>query len=339
MTRRLLSLLPLMLLAGGCQGIQSVSDDAGREAGLIWSLFVLFGIVTAIFYVAVIAFLVAAYWRRGGSNQDGLPDEGGGTREGSLRTVFFIWTGAVIGSLSLLALASFFTDRSLAGIRPADKHAVGIELVANQWWWDVRYQYGDTSKNIRTANEIHLPVGVPAMISLKSNDVIHSFWVPNLAGKQDLIPGRVNDIVLMPRRIGHYRAQCAEYCGLQHAHMALDVIVESAADFQLWEAAQRQPAPAPATPLAQAGYAYVTSRECSTCHNIAGTSANGTVAPDLTHVAGRRTIAAGTLPMSRAGLYAWIADPQGVKPGNNMPYVGLNADELHAVAAYLETLK
>ncbi|MDB5693857.1 MAG: putative cytochrome c oxidase subunit [Alphaproteobacteria bacterium] len=339
MRRRLLLPIPLFVLVSGCAGIQSVSDDAGRESGLIWSLFVLFGIVTAIFYVAVIAFLIAAYWRRGGSNQDGLPDEGGVTRERSLRTAFFLWTGAVIGSLSLLALASYFTDRGLASVNPENKPMVGIDLVANQWWWDVRYHYDDPSQNIRTANEIHLPAGVPAMISLKSNDVIHSFWVPNLAGKQDLIPGRINDIVLMPRRIGHYRAQCAEYCGLQHAHMALDVIVESPADFQRWEAAQRQPAPAPATPLAQAGYAYVTSRECSTCHNIAGTNANGTVAPDLTHVAGRRTIAAGTLPMNRAGLYAWIADPQGAKPGNNMPTVGLNADELHAVAAYLETLK
>jgi cytochrome c oxidase subunit 2 len=339
MTRRLLPLLPFVLLAGGCRGIQSVSDDAGREAGLIWSLFILFGIVTAIFYVAVIAFLIAAYWRRGGSNQDGLPSEGGVSREGSLRTFFFLWTGAVIGSLSLLALASYFTDRGLAQVNPQNRPVVGIELVANQWWWDVRYHYDDPSRNIRTANEIHLPAGVPARIALKANDVIHSFWVPNLAGKQDLIPGRINDIVLMPRRIGHYRAQCAEYCGLQHAHMALDVIVESPADFRRWEAAQEQPAAAPATPLAQAGYTYFMTRECSTCHMIAGTTAGASVAPDLTHVASRKTIAAGTLPMNRAGLYAWIADPQGVKPGNNMPKVGLNADELHAVAAYLETLK
>jgi cytochrome c oxidase subunit 2 len=339
MMRRLLPFLPLALLASGCRGIQDATDDAGRDAGLIRGLFVTFTIVTAIFFVAVMAFLVAAYWRRGGKRQDGLPDEEGISREPGLRLAFFFWVGAVGGALSVLTIASYLTDRGLAEANPQNKPVLSIELVGNQWWWDVRYHYQDASKNVHTANEIHLPVGTPAMIYLKTNDVIHSFWVPNLAGKQDLIPGRVNDIVLMPRRTGHYRAQCAEYCGLQHAHMALDIFVDSPADFQRWAAAQEQPAAPPATPLAQAGYTYFMTRECSTCHTVAGTPAAGNVAPDLTHVASRATIAAGTLPMSRAGLYAWVADPQGVKPGNNMPYVGLNADELHAVAAYLETLK
>jgi cytochrome c oxidase subunit 2 len=338
MTRRLLPLPPLLLL-GGCQGVQSVSDVAGRDADLIWTLFTVFAIVAGLFFAAVIAFLAAACWRRGGRNRDGLPDEGGVSRERPLRAAFFLWVGAVGVALTVLILASYLTDRGLAQANPRNKPVLSIALTGNQWWWDVQYHYQDPSKNIRTANEIHLPVGVPAMIYLKTNDVIHSFWVPNLAGKQDLIPGRVNDIVLMPRRIGRYRAQCAEYCGLQHAHMALDIFVDSPADFQRWAAAQEQPATAPATPLARAGYTYFMTRECSTCHTVAGTEAGGTVAPDLTHFASRATIAAGTLPMGRAGIYAWIADPQGAKPGNNMPYVGLNADELHAVAAYLETLK
>jgi cytochrome c oxidase subunit 2 len=337
--RRCLAALPLMAMLGSCQGAQVVGDNAGHDAGLITNLLIVFAVVTAIFYVLVIAFLVAAYWRRGGRRQDGLPDEDGVSREPALRTGLYLWIGLVAGGLSGLALASYFTDRGLAQVNPQHKPVLSIELVANQWWWDVRYHFQDPSRNVRTANEIHLPAGVPAMVYLKTNDVIHSFWVPNLAGKQDLIPGRVNDIVLRPERIGSYRAQCAEYCGLQHAHMALDVTVESPADFQRWIAAQEQTAPAPATPLAQAGYTYFMTRECSTCHTIAGTNAGGTVAPDLTHLASRKTIAAGTLPMSRGALYAWIADPQGVKPGNNMPYVGLNADELHAVAAYLETLK
>jgi cytochrome c oxidase subunit 2 len=339
MMRRLAPLLPLTLLATGCEGIQSVGDNAGHDSGLIRGLLVTFTIVTALFFLLVMAFLVAAYWRRGGKRQDGLPDEEGVSREPSLRLAFFLWTGAVAGALSVLTIASYLTDRGLAQVNPENKPVLSVELVGNQWWWDVRYHYQDPSKNIRTANEIHLPVGVPAMIYLKTNDVIHSFWVPNLAGKQDLIPGRVNDIVLIPRRTGHFRAQCAEYCGLQHAHMSLDVFVDSPADFQRWAAAQEQPAPAPTTPLAQAGYTYFMSRECSTCHNVTGTPATGQVAPDLTHVASRATLAAGTLPMSRGSLYAWVADPQGVKPGNNMPYVGLNADELHAVTAYLETLK
>ena len=204
MMRRLLPLLPLALLASGCRGIQDATDDAGRDAGLIRGLFTTFTIVTAIFFVAVMAFLVAAYWRRGGKRQDGLPDEEGVSREPGLRLAFIFWVGAVGGALTVLTIASYLTDRGLAEANPQNKPVLSIELVGNQWWWDVRYHYQDASRNVHTANEIHLPVGTPAMIYLKSNDVIHSFWVPNLAGKQDLIPGRVNDIVLMPRRTGHY---------------------------------------------------------------------------------------------------------------------------------------
>jgi cytochrome c oxidase subunit 2 len=145
--------------------------------------------------------------------------------------------------------------------------------------------------------------------------------------------------MLLPTKIGRYRGQCAEYCGAQHAHMALDVVVESLADFNAWRRGQLAPPPAPKTPLTQAGYQYVTTRQCSVCHNISGTPASGQVAPDLTHVAGRSTLAAGTIPMTPGHLYGWIADPQSVKPGTKMPYLGLSGDELHAVVAYLETLK
>ena len=163
--------------------------------------------------------------------------------------------------------------------------------------------------------------------------------MPNLAGKQDLIPGRKTDIALLPRRAGVFRGECAEYCGAQHAHMALDVTVEPEAQFRAWWKHQQAPAPSPATPLQLAGMTYVTTRECATCHAITGTPAFGQAAPDLTHVAGRRAIAAGTLPMNRASLYAWIADPQGAKAGNHMPVVGLEARQLDAIVAYLETLK
>ena len=195
------------------------------------------------------------------------------------------------------------------------------------------------SRTVRTANEIHLPVGVRAQITLQSNDVIHSFWIPNLAGKQDLIPGRTTDIQLLPRHAGVFRGQCAEFCGVQHTNMAIDVVVEPVADFQRWYEHQLSTAPPPRTPLQLAGYEYVTTRECSSCHGIAGTPAGGQIGPDLTHLASRRTIAAGTLPMSRGNLYGWVADPQSQKPGNRMPTIGLKPDELHAIVAYLETLK
>jgi cytochrome c oxidase subunit 2 len=338
--RRAALSLALVGALTGCSGIQTVGGREGRDAALINDLFTLFCVVTGIFFAAIMAFLFAAYWRRGGWRGDRMPDEGVvPSRERVLRVGLFVWTGAVTGGLMALAIASFFTDRSLAFPNSDNKPVVSIELTANQWWWDAKYHFQDPSKNFRTANELHIPLGAATMIYLKSSDVIHSFWVPNLAGKQDLIPGHVNDIVLVPNKAGHYRGQCAEYCGLQHAHMALDIIVDAPADYQRWMAQQAQPAPAPADPQAIAGYNYFMGKQCSACHTVAGTPAGGQVAPDLTHVASRATIAAGTLPNNVGSLHAWIADPQGVKPGNNMPYIGLNADELHAVVAYLETLK
>jgi cytochrome c oxidase subunit 2 len=336
--RRLAPLLAVLLALGGCEGIQAVGPRDGAEAAAISDLFTIFLIVTLVFYAAVLAFLVAAYWRRR-TRAEGVdrPDPTG--ESPGLNKALLVWIGAVVIGLTGLTLASYLTDRAIARSVPAGKPVLSIEIVANQWWWDIHYHFPDPSTNVRTANELHLPAGIPARVYLKSNDVIHSFWIPKLAGKQDLIPGKVTDAVLVPRRVGAYRGQCAEYCGVQHAHMALDVTVESEADFARWLAAQQRPAPPPATPLQQAGFAYVTTRECSTCHNIAGTPASGQVGPDLTHLASRRSIAAGTYPMDRGHLYAWVADPQGPKPGNNMPYIGLNADELHAVVGYLESLK
>ena len=336
MTWRALSLAMGIALLSGCHTIQSANAGDGRDGQIFNTLFWIFVVVTTLVAALVYLFLGFAIFRRRGCRQDGLPDEGT-SAEAPLRTVLLGWTGAVAGILAVLAVASWFADREMA--RAAQPPGLEIEVTANQWWWDVRYISSDPSRIIRTANELHLPVGAPVHITLKSNDVIHSFWVPNLAGKQDLIPGRVNDISLVPMHRGIYRGQCAEFCGLQHAHMALDVTVESAAEFARWQARQGQLAPAPTTPLARAGYAYVTTRECASCHNIAGTPASAQVGPDLTHFASRRSIGAGTFPMTRGHLYAWLADPQSAKPGNNMPTIGLEPRELHAVAAYLETLR
>jgi cytochrome c oxidase subunit 2 len=254
-----------------------------------------------------------------------------------LNTGLIGW-GAVVGTgLVLLAIASFFADRSMA--KAAAHEKLSITLTANQWWWDVQYNSADVSRMVRTANELHLPVGVPVHIYLNSSDVIHSFWVPSLGGKQDLIPGRQNDITLVPNKIGIYRGQCAEFCGAQHAHMSLVVNVDSYPDFIKWWQHQLQTAPAPTNPLVQAGYNYVTSGPCSSCHAIAGTPAAARFGPDLTHLASRRSIAAGTMPMSKGNLYGWVEDPQSIKPGSRMPTIGLEPQQLHAVVAYLETLK
>lgn len=324
------------LILCGCDTVQSAAGNDGREAALTSELFAIFLVVTGIVYAIVLLFLIWAVFRRGGRRRDGAPDEGA-SREGGLRTLLLLWVAGTGVILAGLTIATWVYDRRLA--RAADMPPLEIEIVARQWWWDVRYLDRRADRIFRTANELHLPAGVPVRITLKSNDVIHSFWVPNLAGKQDLIPGRVTQVVLQPIRQGRYRGQCAEFCGLQHARMALDVTVESPSAFAAWSAAQLQPARPPASPLARAGQAIVTGRQCASCHAIAGTPASAQIAPDLTHFASRRSIAAGTLPMRRDAIAAWIADPQAAKPGNNMPKVPLSQSELRAVTAYLESLR
>lgn len=314
--------LPLLLLSG-CSGVQAMTGGNGLHSSLFNGLFGLFILVCGLFYVAVIGFLGAALLRRRGG-------------DAGLMAGLIASAGAIVIGLSVLTFASYAADRASLVTTPS---ALRITVTANRWWWDVRYEDPVPGNIVHTANELHLPAGRPVLITLRSNDVIHSFWVPNLAGKQDMIPGRVTDIALVPTRTGRFRGQCAEFCGQQHAHMALDVIVDPPARFDAWRRAQLAPAPAPVTALQQAGLAYVTTRECSACHAIAGTAANGRVAPDLTHVASRTSIGAGTYPMTRGHLYGWIADPQAAKPGNNMPTIGLEPGELHAVVAYLETLR
>jgi cytochrome c oxidase subunit 2 len=328
------------LLAGACsyQHYQSAIGNAGADDRQFLILFAIFLVVCAIMYLAVIAFLITGIIRRRRAGEANVVETGRHHRADPLMTTGLIAWGAVVSTgLFALAIASFFTDRSMASAAAHEK--LSITVTGNQWWWDVQYNSSDPSKTLRTANELHVPVGVPARIILRSNDVIHSFWLPSLAGKQDLIPGRENDITIVPKKVGIYRGQCAEFCGVQHAHMAFVVNVDSYADFIKWWDRQLRPATAPAAPLAQAGHDYVAQHQCSMCHNIAGTSVGGTVGPDLTHLASRRTVAAGTLPMSEDNLNAWIADPQSVKPGTKMPTIPMSADQRRTVVAYLETLK
>jgi cytochrome c oxidase subunit 2 len=338
--RRAALVLIASLPGAGCsyQHYQSALGNAGADDRQFLILFAIFLAVCAIMYVAVIAFLIAGIVRRRRAGQANVVEEGRHNRSNPLMKTGLIAWGAVVSTgLFTLAIASFFTDRSMA--IAATHPRLSITVTANQWWWDVQYNSSDPSKTLRTANELHLPVGVPARIILRSNDVIHSFWLPSLAGKQDLIPGRENDITIVPKKVGIYRGQCAEFCGVQHAHMAFVVDVDSYGDFIKWWEGQLRPAAAPTAPLTQAGYNFVGQRQCSMCHNIAGTLAGATVGPDLTHLASRRTVAAGALPMSEANLRAWITDPQSVKPGTKMPTIPMTAEQRKAVVAYLGTLK
>lgn len=332
------AVLPLLLGACTYQNYQSDFGAAGVEDRQFLTLFWIFLGVCTFMYLLVMIFLAIGLMRRGRASEANVVETGRHHHSHPLmHTTLIGWAALIAAGLAALAIASFVTDRSMA--KAAGNEKLSVTLTGNQWWWDIVYNSADASRTLRTANELHLPVGVPTRIILNSSDVIHSFWVPSLAGKQDLIPGRENDITVVPTKTGLFRGQCAEYCGTQHAHMSLVVVVESYPDFLKWWHHQLEPAPTPTTPLALAGYKYVTTGPCSACHKIGGTTASGLVAPDLTHLASRRSLAAGTMPMSEGNLYGWVEDPQSIKPGVRMPTIGLEPDQLHAVVAYLETLK
>ena len=336
MTRRAILAGVLCVALAGCGGVQSALAPAGSEAAHIGGLLGLFFWVTLGVYVFVLACLGLAVLRgrAGGSGVQGEPAAGA---EPGWHLALALFAGATALILLVLSVATWLTDRSIA--REAVNPAVEVEVIGHQWWWEVRYDDPVAGRTVRTANELVIPAGAVTHVALSSTDVIHSLWIPNLAGKQDLIPGRNSDLALKPARSGRFRAQCAEFCGLQHAHMALDVTVLAPADYARWYEAQLKTPPAPTGGPEFAGYSLFLGRQCSSCHTIGGTPASGQVAPDLTHVASRRTIAAGTLPATRAGFDAWIADPQAAKPGNAMPRVPLSDAERAAVVAYLESLK
>jgi cytochrome c oxidase subunit II len=309
-------------------GIQSIIHPAGVEAARVSQLWwIMLGVCTVVWVAVAGAALVAV--GRGRRSASNASDAQIG------RHVAIAGAISVVTLIALL-FESVLTGRALDSLRAPG--ALQIQVTANQWWWDIQYRNPNPSLMVTTANEIHIPVGRPVQFALLSNDVIHSFWIPNLQGKIDLVPGRQNELWLQADKAGVYRGQCAEFCGLQHAKMALVVVAEPSDDFERWLAGNRAPAPPPVTPEQQHGRAVV-EQTCAMCHNITGTAAGGRTAPDLTHVATRSTLAAGTLPNTRGYLAGWIADPQQIKPGNRMPPQGLSGGELQAVLDYLETLK
>jgi cytochrome c oxidase subunit 2 len=236
-----------------------------------------------------------------------------------------------------LLVASVMTDRALAQLSHAD--GLHVEVTAHDWWWAVSYDDPQPERTFTTANELYIPVGRPIIVTLHSDDVIHSFWVPSLHGKKDLIPGRVATIQFRADQSGEYLGQCAEFCGMQHAFMAFDVIALEPAQFEAWAEAQRRPAAEPEDAAARHGRELFLSGSCMLCHSIAGTTAQGRKAPDLTHFASRAHIGAGRMSNTAPNLAAWIIDPQLIKPGVNMPAHPLPAEDLGALVAYLGTLK
>lgn len=322
-------LLTLGLLCTGCSSDwQSALAPQGDVARHLGGLFWLFTTTAVVIWLLVMLVLLLGLWRRAQAPQ-AVADRRAGIAVGAA-------VAATVLIISGLTLASYFATRTLANDAP---DALVIRVRGFQWWWEITYPDEAPNRSFLTANEIHVPVGRPVRIELAAADVIHSFWVPNLSGKQDMIPGRDNAITFTVQQPGIWRGQCAEFCGLQHAHMALLVVAEPPEAFERWREAQIAEASPPVDEAEAQGQRLLEAKACGACHTVRGTSAAGTLGPDLTHLASRQYLAAGMLPMTRGALAAWIADPQGVKPGNNMPMVPLTPDELQALSAYLVSLK
>jgi cytochrome c oxidase subunit II len=324
-------ILATLAAVSACAGPQATLDVRGPGAERIAELWWLMLAVAAVVYAIVTAILLRVALR-GPREQSTPADEVRAQR----------WVGVGGAALTAVILTTVFVVslRTLFALRlsaaPSD---MTIHVTARQWWWEIRYPARAPSNEAVTANEIHIPTDRRVRLTLTSADVIHSLWVPNLQGKMDLVPGRTTAMWLQADRPGVSRGQCAEYCGLQHARMSLLVVAESAADFERWLAAQRQPAAPPADSLARRGRELFFSLPCAYCHTVRGTPSPGRGGPDLTHLASRLTLAAGTLPNTRGNLAGWVANPQTIKPGNRMPNVGLTAEQLRAVLHYLEGLR
>lgn len=317
-------------LSLSCGGPQSALAPAGREAARLADLFWWMTLGAIIIWLAVI--WLTFYSIR--SRPEPL------TQRQARRLI--VWGGAIIPTIVLTALLIYGLIPIPALLAPAPAGSLRINVSGEQWWWRVRYEPRDGTggKPIELANEIRLPVGEPVEFRLESPDVIHSFWIPSLAGKVDMIPGRVTRLALKPIKTGVFRGVCAEYCGTSHALMNFPVVVMERAGFDRWLAQQTASAQSPTEAHALRGQELFLAHGCSACHTVRGTPANGVIGPDLTHVGSRRSLAADTLSNETIALQRWIAHTQAVKPGALMPAFGmLTPNELEALAAYLKGLQ
>jgi cytochrome c oxidase subunit 2 len=304
-----------------------VTDSVARITRLTWFMIAL----AAVVYVVVMAIMLVAMRR----NRQGDPTQVDLSDPGNRWVIVggLIMPAIVLGTVLVFALAAMGRERH-------PRPAVTINVAGHQWWWEVRYEFPDLPDRFLTANEIHIPVGAPVRLVLTTKDVIHSFWVPQLQGKIDLIPGDTNELSLVAKRAGRYQGICSEFCGMEHAKMGLVVVAEDSATFRQWARAQLAEARSPTDSLAVAGQQLFESGPCAMCHTVRGTRAGGSVAPDLTHVGSRSTIAAGSLPNTLGNLEAWIADAQAIKPGALMPTLTtFSGRDLRAVATYVSGLK
>jgi cytochrome c oxidase subunit 2 len=301
---------------------------AERIAELFWAMTIIGTLVFIIFCGALVWALV----HRREAQLRPTPEQD------RRRTRMILLFGAVLPGLVLVPLL-FWTYDTLAALDPRARPAdLVVDVVGKQWWWEIRYRDTVPGRVFTTANELHVPVGRRVELRLTSTDVIHSFWIPALHGKTDLIPGRENVAWIEASEAGAFGGACAEYCGTQHAAMRLLVVAQPEGEFAQWADRQRAAAAAPTDSATDRGReAFL--RACAYCHTVRGTPAGGRLGPDLTHVASRRTLAAGLLPNTPGHLGGWIANPQALKPGTRMPRVPLSRDEFRLIHQYLQTLR
>ena len=319
------------------KSLHSVLSPMGPQAGRIgafwWLMFWVGAVVMVLITLALLGAMIRSRRRAESETPQPIAPESG-------RRMVLVVGGALavtVLTLFVLLVASVRTGRALGSL--ATSNPLTIEVVGHQWWWEIEYQDPVPANLVSDANEIHIPVGRPVLIRGTSRDVIHSFWVPSLHGKKDLIPGHTTDTWIQADKPGVYRGLCAEFCGHQHAQMQFLVVAEPPEKFQAWLAAQRRPAPPPKTPLQARGRQVFLQLQCALCHTIRGTEAGGTIGPDLTHIASRRTLGAGILPNTRGHLGGWIVNAQSVKPGSRMPPTAVRSEDLNALLAYLESLQ
>ncbi|HVB65027.1 MAG TPA: cytochrome c oxidase subunit II [Nitrolancea sp.] len=328
----------LVVILGGCSmfsGPQAVNHPAGSNMQTIWNLFVpIFWMSVVVFIIVqgVLIYSVIRFRRKPGSPEP-HPTHG----NTKLEITWTILPALILAVITVptLATISSFAKKPGAG-------SMTVQVVGHQWWWEFDYP----GQGVVVADEMHIPIGVPIEVELRSNDVIHSFWVPKLAGKQDVVPNQHNHLSFTANEIGTFRGQCAEFCGAQHANMAFTVVVQSQADYDAWLAKQKLPAtniPSSDQLVAQGKQVFFTAG-CVGCHTINGAELNGVqalgiVGPNLTHVGSRTGLAGEVLTQTQANIATWVHNPQKVKPGTLMPNLGLTVDQANAVAAYLESLK
>lgn len=298
-------------------------DPAGPAAeaiaGLWWILF----LVCSVYFVIVMMLLTVAVLRR--PRDTGPPRYGGRA---------FIFIGGIAAPAVILVTLLFFSLSTTAALRQPET-GLTIQVVGHQWWWEVRYPEQD----IVTANELFIPAGEPVRLELSSADVVHSFWVPRLHGKMDLLPGKKTYFWLEAREPGTFRGQCAEFCGLQHANMAFTVTALPPREFAAWVARRQVPLVEPDAEPLRRGEEVFFRAGCHACHAIRGTPAAGRIGPDLTHVGSRPTLGAGMLPNNIGNMAGWVANPQAIKPGARMPATYVGSTDFQALVAYLMSLQ